>query len=148
ELNAVAKSLLGMQENGLAAQILAMPLRLREVARSEIRGTAPAPFIAGPALFEITERKAKQRLVPVRLRQLRLKRDGAIEALKRFFVAIKVAKRTATIDQSKRQRLLDHRGVIVGQCLRRPIEIEERVAAIVLCLRVVRFQLKCMRIAG
>ena len=91
ELNAVSEALLGVEQDCLAGQILATPLRLREFAWHEFSRAAPPPFIAAPALREIADREAQERLVPMRFRQLRLERDGAIEAIEGLLRTVEIA---------------------------------------------------------
>ncbi len=143
ELDAVAKPLLRMQQNGLAGQRLAAPLWLREFARLQFAFAPPAPLIAGPAACKITGGKAQQALVPVRFGEIGSERDGPVEALDRFLDPIQVAQRIASIDPG-----IDivgrcfERPVIIGKRVGRAVEFDQRVAAIVIALVVVGLQRK------
>src|SRR5579863_1235748 len=74
ELNGVAETLLGVQQNGLAFdRLLAEPERLIKTARLPLwTWHFPAPLVLFPALFVITGAEQSKPPVPVRLGSLRL----------------------------------------------------------------------------
>ena len=113
-LDAVAVALLGMQQDGLASDIFAAPLRLCETARGQLGGAAPAPFIALKAVRIIAERELQQSLVPVCLRHLGLERDRLVEARHRLAGAAEIAQRAAAVDQRRGERLARDRRVVIG----------------------------------
>ena len=127
-----------MQQDGLAGQRFAAPLWLRELARLQFSFAPPAPLIAGPAAREIAGGKAQQAFVPVRFGKIGSERDGPIEALDRFFGPIKVAQRVASIDP--RIDIIGRcfqRAVIIGKRVGRAVELDQRVAAIVIAFVVI-----------
>ena len=138
ELDAVAKPLLRVQQDGLPDQRFAAPLWLREFARLQFSFAPPAPLIAGPAARKITDGKAQQAFVPVRFGEIGSERDGPIEALDRLLGPIEVAQRVASIDPGIDiiGRCLE-RPVIIGKRVGRAVELDQRVAAIVIALVVI-----------
>ena len=142
ELDAVAETLFGVQQDGLAGQRFAAPLWLREFARLQFSFAPPAPLIAGPAARKITDGQAQQAFVPVRFGEIGSERDGPVEALDRFLGPIQVAQRVASIDPGiDIVRRCFERPVIIGKRVGRAVELDQRVAAIVIALVVIG--LKC-----
>src|SRR6185312_5060000 len=139
-LDRVAVALLGVQQDGPAGDVLALPLRLREAAWGEFGGAAPAPFVALEAGVEVAERQRQQRLVPVRLRQGRIERDGLIEARHRLAGAAEIAQRAAAVNQREGERLCRYRRVVIAQRLFVAVELDQRIAAIVVRLDVIRLE--------
>src|SRR5437870_3818983 len=56
ELKCVSQSLLGMEQDRLSRQRLALPARLSEIARRKLAGL-PSPFIFGPPMLEVALQK-------------------------------------------------------------------------------------------
>ena len=84
ELEGVAEALLGIEQNGSAAQWLARPSWLGEAAgRAALLG-APAPFVLGKAPSEISALQIGERAVEMRLRAFRPEAEYGAEALDRL----------------------------------------------------------------
>ncbi len=77
ELNRVAQTLLGDQQDRAAGQRFSLPRRLR-TRRSRVAGHLPAPFILGPAPGIVSQQQPQQRPVAVHARRVRVERQCAL----------------------------------------------------------------------
>jgi len=80
ELDRIAKTLLGVEQNGLAGDLVrSKPQRLHKIPfrRVELPGF-PSPFVLLPTAAKIADQQPAQRLVMMRLREVRPHRDRAI----------------------------------------------------------------------
>src|SRR5262249_21344738 len=77
-LDGVAKTLLVMQQDRPAAEVLAIPQRLRNLRSMNLR-KIPTVLVLTPPALVVPEQQEQQRHVGVRLVMVGLRRDGALE---------------------------------------------------------------------
>ena len=133
ELDGVAKSLFGMQQNGLAGdRLVAQPQRrlgLRAVP-GKCAGF-PAPFIGLPAGIEITERQLRHGPFEMGLRKFRRSHARSFEIPERFERSVKAAQRMAAIGQDL--RMTGHRGqrgIVTRKRLDGAVKSQQRIASV------------------
>src|SRR6202011_351938 len=97
ELNRVAETLLGMQQDGLAVERLAAPLRLFEIARLQV-ADAPARLVFLPAGGEVAAQEVQHALAGERHAVAGIERTGAAEARERLVHAAHVLEREAEVE--------------------------------------------------
>jgi hypothetical protein len=92
ELDGVAEALLGMQQDGLAGERLAAPLRLREIARRQV-ADAPARLVFFPAGREVAALEQHDPLARDRLGVVGLRRLGGAEFRERLVEPFEILQR-------------------------------------------------------
>ena len=104
ELDGVAETLLGVQQHGLAREVLrAGPQRRRERPPAlRERGRGPAPFVRCPAGREIAEREPRHGELELRLGEIRPERDRPLQIGDRLLDAVEPAQRVRAVGQKLR----------------------------------------------
>ena len=96
ELQRVAPTLLGMQQDGAPIEWLALPEWLREGAW-RLHLAPPARFMLAPAFLEAAEREQHEGAIPAGIDHVRLEGDSLLIARKRFLDPPLILERGAEI---------------------------------------------------
>ena len=133
ELNGIAESLLAVEQDRLAGDIvLPKPERLRKFVRWDSRGgSLAAPLIFDPSTLEVAGDEARQALEKMRVGMVRTQRNRSIVTRQRLIEPLQVVQRNAAIGQRLGPiRPRGKRGIVARQCLLEPSEFTQGDAAL------------------
>ena len=139
ELQRVAKTLFDMQQDAGTVQILAAPLRHAEIPPRDTEGVrAPAPLVFAPALGIVPAVQPHHAEMEMRIRIVRIRRDGAAIAVFRTREIAQIVKRGAKITvqhgmarrQSQRATIAVDGGGNLALLMQRVAEIARRLVKI------------------
>ncbi len=116
-LDRIPEPLLGVHEERLAANILALPLRLAKRPQGNLRvASAPAPLEIAPAGFEIAEDELRERAIEMRGGVARIESDRLRIRRDRFGMPIERGERDALEAQRGNEtRARGQHAIVVGE---------------------------------
>src|SRR6516162_5957279 len=141
ELNGVSISLLGVQENGFAANwLISKPQWLSKIASlSSPMLLPPSRFKGTPTLFEVAKRDQRQASVELHFGKSRMAGQRQVEIIDGLMVSIERDERGAAVVAGSHETRLDGERLVV--CVKRcvgPTEAQQYIATITVSLSEMR----------